>query len=278
MLLLPVLMPREKERFDLLFVLARRQFFVSKAAGQVDRSVVVGMLAVMTDDTPEASLVRPVRSIRIVAMGAFLRGVGCLHAMRRHAALGRRPNELLWDMPKLRCRQVGVHRPRFETHGDNRKILVNDVGLRMRCKHLIDRAIDRLLHMTAQTLAAGAAGRRNLGASLLFEAGPQFRLPTPFLSIALLPLPQFAMNTPIVLTSRGGEEIGHADVHPNNGRCWIHPKRNVLIEAEGEPPEALAPDEQSGGIEGFAFKGLAMIWSEFDRNAQRVPFVQGRDT
>ena len=70
--LLPFLMPLHEEGFDLSFVLAPYQFFVPKPARQIQRRIVVRMIAVMADHTAKRALVRSIGSIDSMAAMALL--------------------------------------------------------------------------------------------------------------------------------------------------------------------------------------------------------------
>src|SRR6266852_7954655 len=216
MVLLPSGMSPQQQGFDLGFVLAGSQLVIPKALRQIRGSIVVGMVPMPTDHTAERLLVGPVRTIWVRAPMAFLRGVGGFHRVRLYAALCRCPSQLLRDMREIGSGQVGIHGTCLKAHGCHREVLIDDAGVRMSSKHLIDCRVDRLSHMTGKALAAGATGGRKCFDPLLFQAGPQLGLSSPFLSVSLLALAQFAMKAPVLLASRGREEIG--DPHINADR------------------------------------------------------------
>ena len=96
--LLPVLVSPQQESLDGLFVLACCQFLISKAAGQVDRSIVISVSAKTTDRAAERLLVGSEGAIAEVAARTLLRGVGRLDRVGGHSAFGGGPGDLLRDM------------------------------------------------------------------------------------------------------------------------------------------------------------------------------------
>ena len=56
-------MTPQQKRLDLLFALARCQFLITKAVGQITRRIVIGVYAIATHDTTERLLIGSVGAI-----------------------------------------------------------------------------------------------------------------------------------------------------------------------------------------------------------------------
>ena len=95
-------MSSQQECFDLLFLLAGRQFCISIATREIDRGIVISVIAVATDPTAERLLIGSIRAVNEMATRTLLRGVSSLDRVRGPSAFGSRPSKLLRDM-----RQVG---------------------------------------------------------------------------------------------------------------------------------------------------------------------------
>jgi hypothetical protein len=103
----------------------------------------------------------------------------------------------------------------FETHGGDRKIFIDNSGMRMIKDHLVDCSIDLLTDMATEALAAFAARRGELSHPLLLQTGAEFRFAPSLLSVTLVPLRQLAMKRSVMLARRGRDKIGdpHIDAH-----------------------------------------------------------------
>ena len=78
-------------------------------------------------------------------------------------------------------------------------MFIGELAALMLGNALLDRPVDLLLDMPTQTLPAPAAGRRECGSALLFEALTQLRLASSLLAIPLLSPSQFAVKGSIML-------------------------------------------------------------------------------
>jgi len=56
-------MSSQQECFDLLFLLAGRQFCISIATREIDRGIVISVIAVATDPTAERLLIGSIRAV-----------------------------------------------------------------------------------------------------------------------------------------------------------------------------------------------------------------------
>ncbi len=135
LLLLPHFMSLQKERLDLPFVAASRQFPIPQrpasvtaalwsawssypqASCQRHRGLVVGMVLIPTDHALEALLGAPIGAIHIMTAGALLGRVRSADGVGGHTLFGRGPGQLLWDMPQLGSIQIRVHGTSMEAHG-----------------------------------------------------------------------------------------------------------------------------------------------------------------
>src|SRR6266851_2550975 len=115
-------------------------------------SIQVSVCAVATDPTAKRLLVGPVGLIWIVAHAALLRSIGALDPDGGDAPLGTVPGDLLGDMRQIGGVQVGVHGARFVLHGGNREVFVGDLCALVLVKALVDRAIDLLTDVAAESL------------------------------------------------------------------------------------------------------------------------------
>jgi len=273
MLLLPLLMPFHQQGFDLPLVPARCQFLVSKSTSQIVRGVVVGMIAIPTDDTGEGLLVRSIGPIHVVAAHTLLRGVGSLDRMSCSATFGGGPADLFWDVCQVRGVQIGVHRSCLEAHRRDREVLVDETSVRMLRQHLIHSLVDGLSHMTSQPLPGRTTGRGQLLCALFLEACSELRFATALLPVTLLALPQGAVKAPVMLAGRGGQKVGDAYIHADRWGGWLGFDRNVRIEREGQPPDTVALVERGRGIEGVPFQSVFLIGGESDRDPQWVALV-----
>ncbi|GAC1351004.1 MAG: hypothetical protein NVSMB27_38970 [Ktedonobacteraceae bacterium] len=82
-------------------------------------------------------------------------------------------------------------------------------------KALIDRAVDLLTDVAAETFPAPASRREFLD-PVLFEALAQFGFAPPFLAVALLSLSELAMKRAVVLARAGGHKVGNADIYADH--------------------------------------------------------------
>src|SRR6266567_6271007 len=117
LLLLPHIMSLQKERLDLPFVAASRQFPIPPASCQRHRGLVVGMVLIPTDHALEGLLGAPIGAIHIMTAGALLGRVRSADGVGGHTLFGRGPGQLLWDMPQLGSIQIRVHGTSMEAHG-----------------------------------------------------------------------------------------------------------------------------------------------------------------
>ena len=117
LLLLPHFMSLQKERLDLPFVAASRQFPIPPASCQRHRGLVVGMVLIPTDHALEGLLGAPIGAIHIMTAGALLGRVRSADGVGGHTLFGRGPGQLLWDMPQLGSIQIRVHGTSMEAHG-----------------------------------------------------------------------------------------------------------------------------------------------------------------
>src|SRR6266566_8911278 len=109
LLLLPHIMSLQKERLDLPFVAASRQFPIPPASCQRHRGLVVGMVLIPTDHALEGLLGAPIGAIHIMTAKALLGRVRSANGVCGHTLFGRGPGQLLWDMPQLGSIQIRVH-------------------------------------------------------------------------------------------------------------------------------------------------------------------------
>ncbi len=131
-------MTSQQKCFDLLFLLAGRQFCISKATRQIDRGIVISVIAVAADTAAERLLIGSIRAVEKWQREHSCEEYAALTGCARHSAFGSRPSQLLRDMREMGSIQVGVHGSSFEAHGGHGKILINNPGISGALKHLID--------------------------------------------------------------------------------------------------------------------------------------------
>ena len=96
--------------------------------------------------------------------------------------------------------------------------------------------------MSAEPLPRGAAGRGEAlsGHPLFLKTGTQLGLISALVPISSVFASQSAMERPVALAHRSGDEIGNTHIHPNHRGTRFRLQRHLLIEGEGQPPDPLA--------------------------------------
>src|SRR5258708_6884181 len=178
----------------------------------VDGSIDIGMRAVTTDHTAKRLLVGPVGSVYIMTHAALLGGIGALDFDCSYTSLGSIPGDLLGDVCEIGGVQVGVHGMRLVLHRGDRQVFVGELAALVLLKALVHRPVNRLPYVGGEPLSALAARGGEFFHPFLLQARAQLRLASPFLPIALLPLPQFAVKGAVVLAVACRQDVCDAHV------------------------------------------------------------------
>src|SRR5260221_3777930 len=114
---------------------------------------------------------------------------------------------------------------------------------------LIHRTVDFLLGLTNQALPAPTTGRWQLFRVLFLQARTQFGLSAAFFPITFVPLAQFALHGPIVVSCTGSNEVCYADIDAHDGSIWCCVGSHGFIIGKGEPPGSIALIELYTAVE-----------------------------
>ena len=225
----------------------------------IDRCIEISVRAVATDPTAKRLLVGPVGTIYIVAHAALLRGIGTSDPDGGNASFGGIPGDLFGDVRQVGGVQVGVHGTRLVLHRGDRQVFVGELAALVLGKALVDRAVDRLPHVAGEPLPALATRGGELLDPFLLQTSAQFGLAPPLLAVALLPLPQFAVEGAVMLAVARGEEVGDAHVHADYRGRRRSVNRDDLVVTECQPPAISALVEGDAATDGLAFERLAVV-------------------
>src|SRR5260370_4422176 len=225
----------------------------------VDGSIDIGMRAVTTDHTAKRLLVGPVGSVYIMTHAALLGGIGTLDFGCSYLELGSIPGDVLGDVCEIGGVQVGVHGTRLVLHGGDRQVFVGELAALVLLKALVHRPVDRLPYVAGEPLSALAARGGEFFHPFLLQALAQLRLAPPFLPVALLPLPQFAMKGAVVLPVAGGQEVGDAHVYADHRGRRHGVYRDDLVVGERQPPAISALVARDAGVDSLVLERLAVV-------------------
>src|SRR5215469_15289310 len=143
-------MSSQQQGFDGFPLLAGAQFLVSPAMLDVDRRIEISVRAVATDHTAKRLLVGPVGAVYIMTAAALLRGVGAPDPDCGDASFGGTPGYLFGNVRQVGGVQVRVHGTRLVLHRGDRQVFVGELAALMLGKALVDRAVDRLPHVSGE--------------------------------------------------------------------------------------------------------------------------------
>src|SRR5262245_19046520 len=233
-------------------------------------SVLVGMTSKTTRLTAERLLFRPIGLRDEVTVRTFLRGIRCLACPRPLPAFACAPGELLGQVAEIAGIEIGVGPARLEAHCAHTQVFVGDLIPSMVGKKNVHSTVDFLSYMPSQALIAQ---RRQARQALPLEAGAQLGLAPSFLTVALMPLRQLAVEGAVAFSSRGSQEVRNPDIHPDNRRFVGGGWSNVFVHRQRQPPTTNLAGQRDAGVGCVSRHSPVVIGSEFDGNTDWLPLV-----
>ena len=243
-------MTLHEQGFHSLPILAGLQREIPYPPRDIRGGVQVGMGLEATDHATKGLLIGAIRPVWIMAVLAFLGGIGALDRCGLYPSLRCVPCNLLGDVGEVGSAHMGIHGSCLVLHRGTRKLFIGKLCAFMLSKALIHRPVDLLLDMPDEALPTLVARRGQLFDPLLFQTLAELGLAAALLAVSLLPVTQLAIERPVVPTIRGGQEVGNADIHPDHRSIGCGVNRHDLIIGKRQPPHAiLALIELHAGIE-----------------------------
>jgi hypothetical protein len=93
----------------------------------------------------------------------------------------------------------------------------------------------------------------------------------------LVPACQLAVERAVAPTSRGGQEVCDAYIHPDDGRFVSGGRGDVLVQSQRQPTARWLACERHAGVHALAVEHPPMIEGQFDGQPDRCPLRERAD-